>query len=155
MSANDVAIVGIGMHPFGRTDGVSGRQQGAVATRAALADAGISWSDVQFAFGGSDAAGNADALVADLGLTGVEFVNVSNGCATGGSSSRRPGSSTSFCVRISFCRTCWDRSRRFWERVRSISALETAGWAWSTRVTSRMPLLLRPQRTCTTERRWS
>ena len=85
MSANDVAIVGIGMHPFGRTDGVSGRQQGAVATRAALADAGISWSDVQFAFGGSDAAGNADALVADLGLTGVEFVNVSNGCATGGS----------------------------------------------------------------------
>ena len=85
MSANDVAIVGIGMHPFGRTDGVSGRQQGAVATRAALADAGIGWSDVQFAFGGSDAAGNADALVADLGLTGVEFVNVSNGCATGGS----------------------------------------------------------------------
>ena len=85
MSANDVAIVGIGMHPFGRTDGVSGRQQGAVATRAALADAGIRWSDVQFAFGGSDAAGNADALVADLGLTGVEFVNVSNGCATGGS----------------------------------------------------------------------
>ena len=85
MSANDVAIVGIGMHPFGRTDGVSGRQQGAVATRAALADAGIGWGDVQFAFGGSDAAGNADALVADLGLTGIEFVNVSNGCATGGS----------------------------------------------------------------------
>ena len=40
---------------------------------------------MQFAFGGSDAAGNADALVADLGLTGIEFVNVSNGCATGGS----------------------------------------------------------------------
>ena len=60
-------------------------QQGAVAARAALADAGIGWNDVQFAFGGSDAAGNADALVADLGLTGIEFVNVSNGCATGGS----------------------------------------------------------------------
>ena len=40
---------------------------------------------MQFAFGGSDAAGNADALVADLGLTGIEFVNVLNGCATGGS----------------------------------------------------------------------
>ena len=37
----DVAIVGIGMHPFGRHDGVSGRQQGAYAARAALADAGI------------------------------------------------------------------------------------------------------------------
>jgi acetyl-CoA C-acetyltransferase len=81
----EVAIVGIGIHPFGRHDGVSGREQGARAVRAALADAGIGWKDVQFAFGGSDAAGNADALVNDLGLTGIEFVNVKNGCATGGS----------------------------------------------------------------------
>lgn len=81
----DVAIVGVGMHPFGRTEGMSGREQGAFAARAALADAGIGWADMEFAFGGSDAAGNADALVADLGLTGIEFINVSNGCATGGS----------------------------------------------------------------------
>ena len=64
---NEVAIVGVGIHPFGRTDGVSGREQGAAAARAALGDAGISWADVQVAFGGSYAAGNADALVADLG----------------------------------------------------------------------------------------
>jgi acetyl-CoA C-acetyltransferase len=83
---SDVAIVGLGMHPFGRTDGVSGRAQGAFAARAALRDAGITWSDVQFAVGGSMDAGNADALVADLGLSGIEFVNVINGCATGGSS---------------------------------------------------------------------
>jgi acetyl-CoA C-acetyltransferase len=83
---SDVAIVGLGMHPFGRTDGASGRAQGAFAARAALRDAGITWSDVQFAVGGSMEAGNADALVADLGLTGIEFVNVINGCATGGSS---------------------------------------------------------------------
>ena len=82
----DVAIVGIGMHPFGRHEGVSGREQGVFAARAALADAGIGWADVQFAFGGSEAAGNADTMVADLGLTGIEFVNVKNGCATGGSS---------------------------------------------------------------------
>jgi acetyl-CoA acetyltransferase len=81
----EVAIVGIGIHPFGRTDGVSGRDQGAAAARAALADAGIGWDQVQCAFGGSDAAGNADAIVNDLGLTGIEFVNVVNGCATGGS----------------------------------------------------------------------
>jgi acetyl-CoA C-acetyltransferase len=81
----DVAIVGIGIHPFGRHDGVSGRQQGAYAARAALADAGIGWNDVQFAFGGSDSAGNADTLVSDLGLTGLPFINVANGCATGGS----------------------------------------------------------------------
>jgi len=80
-----VAIVGIGIHPFGRTPGVSGRQQGAQAARAAMADAGVSWSDVQFAFGGSHSAGDADSLVADLGLTGVPFINVYNGCGTGGS----------------------------------------------------------------------
>jgi acetyl-CoA acetyltransferase len=40
---------------------------------------------VQFAAGGSMSAGAADALVADLGLTGLSFINVSNGCATGGS----------------------------------------------------------------------
>jgi acetyl-CoA acetyltransferase len=81
----DVAIVGIGLHPFGRTPGRSGMEQGLVAAQAALADAGIDWSAVQFAFGGSTSAGNADTLVNRLGLTGLPFVNVANGCATGGS----------------------------------------------------------------------
>ncbi|HET7202953.1 MAG TPA: thiolase family protein [Steroidobacteraceae bacterium] len=81
-----VAIVGIGIHPFGRTPGSSGLQQGAYAARAALADAGVRWRDVQFAFGGSYSAGNADALGNELGLTGIPFINVLNGCATGGSS---------------------------------------------------------------------
>ena len=80
-----VAIVGIGIHPFGRTPGVSGREQGAHAAREALADAGLAWTDMQFAFGGSHSAGDADSLVADLGLTGVPFINVWNGCGTGGS----------------------------------------------------------------------
>jgi acetyl-CoA acetyltransferase len=79
-----VAIVGIGMHPFGRHE-ASGREQGVIAARRALADAGCAWGDVQFAFGGSSAAGNADTMVSLLGLTGLPFVNVANGCATGGS----------------------------------------------------------------------
>jgi len=82
----DVAIVGLGLHPFGRTPGVSGRRQGLYAARAALADAGADWSDMQFGFGGSRDAGNANSLVAELGLTGVPFTNVYNGCATGGAS---------------------------------------------------------------------
>lgn len=82
---DDVAIVGIGMHPFGRHDS-TGLEQGAHAVRQALADAGIQWQDVQFAFGGSAAAGGADTMVSQLGLTGLPFVNVANGCATGGSS---------------------------------------------------------------------
>lgn len=83
--SDDVMIIGLGMHRFGRTDGTSGRQMGVHATRRALADAGITWPDVQFAFGGSYASGDADTLVSDLGLTGIPFVNVRNGCGTGGS----------------------------------------------------------------------
>ena len=81
----DVCIVGIGIHPFGRTDGVSGLDQGVFAVRQALADAGVDWSDLQFAYGGSDAAGNPDTMVERLGLTGLQFINVRNGCAAGGS----------------------------------------------------------------------
>jgi acetyl-CoA acetyltransferase len=82
---SDVCIVGIGIHRFGRTDGVSGLDQGVFAVRAALGDAGVAWPDVQFAYGGSDAAGNPDTMVERLGLTGVQFINVRNGCAAGGS----------------------------------------------------------------------
>ncbi len=81
---SDVAIVGIGMHPFGRHEGVTGMEQGAHAVREACKDAGISWQDLQFAVGGSAAAGNPDTMVSMLGLTGLQFVNVNNGCATGG-----------------------------------------------------------------------
>jgi acetyl-CoA acetyltransferase len=82
--SDDVAIVGIGIHPFGRHD-ISGMEQGAIAARAAMADAKVEWSDIQYAFGGSSAAGNADTMVSMLGLTGLPFINVANGCATGGS----------------------------------------------------------------------
>ena len=81
----DVAVVGLGIHAFGRHPGVSGLEMAAIAARAALDDAGIGWQDVEFAAGGSDAAGNADTTVSVLGLTGVPFINVKNGCATGGS----------------------------------------------------------------------
>ncbi len=83
--SDGVAIVGIGMHEFGRTDGVEGIDQGVVAVRRALADAGLQWGDIEFAFGGSQAAGSADTMVSKLGLTGLQFINVANGCATGGS----------------------------------------------------------------------
>lgn len=82
---SDVFIVGAGIHAFGRTPHRTGLQQGAFAVRQALSSAGLAWRDMQFAFGGSDAAGNADTMVSDLGLTGIQFINVANGCATGGS----------------------------------------------------------------------
>ena len=82
----EVHIVGAGIHPFGRHPEKTGLDQGVFAVREALADAGLTWEDVQFAFGGSSAAGSADAALPRLGLTGVQFINISNGCATGGSS---------------------------------------------------------------------
>ena len=81
----DVYIIGAGIHPFGRTEGRSGRDQGVYSVREAMADAGLEWGDVECAYGGSAAAGNADIMVNELGLTGLPFINVSNGCATGGS----------------------------------------------------------------------
>ena len=81
----DVAIVGVGIHPFGRHEGVTGLQMAGVAARRALVDAGVRWEEVDFAAGGSDAGGNADTSVSSLGLTGLPFINVKNGCATGGS----------------------------------------------------------------------
>jgi acetyl-CoA acetyltransferase len=81
----DVHIIGAGIHPFGRHDDKTGLDQGVFALREALADAGLQWTDMQFGFGGSDAAGNADAVLPRLGLTGMQFINVKTGCAVGGS----------------------------------------------------------------------
>ncbi|MGW1608248.1 thiolase family protein [Streptomyces sp. NPDC002285] len=82
--ADDVLVCGVGITPFGRSE-ATGLHLAAEAVHTALSDAGVPWSRVRAAFGGSDAAGNADTLVTRLGLTGVPFVNVRNGCATGGS----------------------------------------------------------------------
>ncbi len=82
---DDVAIIGVGLHPFGRFGPVSGIEMGAIAIRRALADAGVAWKDIQFAFGGSYEVDNPDAVVALLGLTGIQFTDVYNGCATAAS----------------------------------------------------------------------
>jgi acetyl-CoA acetyltransferase len=81
----DVAIVGVGLHPFGRFADRTGIEMGALAIRKALADAGVAWRDIQFAFAGSYEIDNPDAVVAFMGLTGIPFTNVYNGCATAAS----------------------------------------------------------------------
>jgi acetyl-CoA acetyltransferase len=84
----DVAIIGIGIHPFGRFPGRSAQEMGAIAVRSALADAGAGWQDMQFAYGGSRNGGGADSMVSLLGMTGLPFTHVYNGCATAGSALR-------------------------------------------------------------------
>ena len=80
-----MAIVGIGIHPFGRFDSTA-QQMALTAIGDALADAGLRWADVEIAVGGSLDGGQADVMVGALGPTGIPFINVLNGCATGAAS---------------------------------------------------------------------
>ncbi|MGE2729950.1 thiolase family protein [Mycolicibacterium vaccae] len=80
------AIIGVACRPFGRYQDTSVRQEAVRAVRQALDDAGVSWPQIDYAVGGSMDGGPADTLVSELGLTGVPFLNVFNGCATGSSS---------------------------------------------------------------------
>ena len=84
MSTPEVAIIGVGLHPFGRYGDKLCLQMGAEASQQALADAGVQWSDVQVAAIGSYEVSNPDAIVSWLGLTGIPVRGVFNGCATGG-----------------------------------------------------------------------
>ena len=87
---NDVAIIGVGLHPFGRFD-KSAMQMGAEAIRAALSDVGLEWKDIQFGVGGSYEVCNPDAVTRLVGLTGIPFTDVFNACATA-------ASATQFCA---------------------------------------------------------
>ena len=79
---NDVAIVGVGLHPFGRFGSKSAMEMAADAIFAALRNAGMQWKDVQFGVGGSFEVSNPDAVLRLVGLTGIPFINVFNACAT-------------------------------------------------------------------------
>ena len=85
---NDVTIIGVGLHPFGRFEGKSAMEMGVDATFAAVADAGIEWKDIQFATGGSWTVANPDAIVGMVGLSGIPFTNVFNACATAASAAK-------------------------------------------------------------------
>ena len=50
MGAHDVAVLGVGMHPWGKW-GRDFTEYGVAAAEAALDDAGVPWTDVQFVSG--------------------------------------------------------------------------------------------------------
>jgi acetyl-CoA C-acetyltransferase len=80
----DISIIGTGLKPFGRHEGVSAIQMGVEAAQAALDDAGLAWSDIQLAFSGSLEVLQPDTMISHMGLTGIPFTTLYNGCATGG-----------------------------------------------------------------------
>jgi len=86
MPQSDVAIIGVGLHPFGRHPGKSALEMGEDAVFEALTDAGITWADVQALYAGSMEVKNPEAIVGLLGLTGIPGRAVFTGCATGATS---------------------------------------------------------------------
>ncbi len=83
---SDVVISGVGLHPFGRFDGVSTTDMGVQAVRAALQEAGIGRGGFQAAFCGTAYGGVATGhkVLSRLGMTGMPIVDVEAGCASGG-----------------------------------------------------------------------
>ena len=80
----EAAVIGIGLHPFGRFPGKSAMDMGVDAVRLALADAQLSWDRIPVGYVGSLEVANPDAIVGRLGLTGIPLRGVFNGCATAG-----------------------------------------------------------------------
>ena len=86
--AKEVVVLGAGMHPWGKW-GRSFVEYGVHAARAALADAGLEWRDVQFVAGGDTMRNGYPGYVAGatiaqaLGWSGAQVASTYGACATG------------------------------------------------------------------------
>ncbi|MEU7227042.1 lipid-transfer protein [Streptomyces chrestomyceticus] len=84
----DIAVLGAGLHPWGKW-GRSFVEYGTVAARAALADAGLEWADVQSVVGADTVRGGYPGYVAGatfaraLGWQGARVTSVYAACASG------------------------------------------------------------------------
>ena len=82
----EVEVAGVGMHPFGRFDGLGLVDLGVTAVRQAMAEAGIGPGGFQAAYCGTAYGGVATGhrVLGALALTGPPIVDVEAGCASGG-----------------------------------------------------------------------
>ena len=86
--SGDVAVLGVGMHPWGKW-GRPFTEYGIVAARAALDDAGIDWRDVDLVVGGETVRNGYAGYVAGatfaqaLGWNGARVATSYAACATG------------------------------------------------------------------------
>jgi acetyl-CoA acetyltransferase len=84
----EVAVLGVGMHPWGKW-GRNFVEYGVAAARAALADAGVEWKDIQFVAGGDTMRNGYPGYVAGatfaqaLGWSGAQIASSYGACATG------------------------------------------------------------------------
>ncbi|WP_026926455.1 lipid-transfer protein [Granulicoccus phenolivorans] len=88
MNPNDIAVLGVGMHPWGKW-GRNFAEYGLHAARAALADAGVAWSQIDFVVGGETVRNGYAGYVAGstfaqaLGWNGARVATAYAACATG------------------------------------------------------------------------
>lgn len=86
--AKEVAVLGVGMHPWGKW-GRSFVEYGVQAANAALEDAGLQWKDVQFVAGGDTIRNGYPGYVSGatfsqaLGWTGAPVSSSYGACASG------------------------------------------------------------------------
>lgn len=83
MSDPDIAIIGVGLHPFGRHGNKSALEMGEEAVIEALGDAGVAWTDVQELWASSMEVKNPEAITGLLGMTGIPARSTFTGCASG------------------------------------------------------------------------
>ena len=86
----EVAVLGLGMHPWGKFEDRSVTGMMRVATEAALKDADVAWREIQAVcsassrFSGGRGWGlNGNDIVEEMGSTGIPVYNLSAGCAAG------------------------------------------------------------------------
>jgi len=88
MARNEVAVLGVGMHPWGKW-GRNFVEYGVAAARDALRDAGIAWTDVQFVSGADTMRNGYPGYVSGatfaqaLGWTGARVASSYAACASG------------------------------------------------------------------------
>ncbi|HKA93335.1 MAG TPA: lipid-transfer protein [Acidimicrobiia bacterium] len=88
MGDHDVAVLGVGMHPWGKW-GRNFVEYGIAAARAALEDAGLQWSDVQFVSGADTIRNGYPGYVSGatfaqaLGWQGAPVASTYAACASG------------------------------------------------------------------------
>jgi acetyl-CoA acetyltransferase len=82
----NIAVAGVGIHPFGRFEGKTVTEMGVAAVRAALDEAGVDRRGFQAAFCGTAYSGVAAGhrVLDAIGATGGPIVDVEAGCASGG-----------------------------------------------------------------------
>ena len=88
MSGREIAVIGAGMHEWGKW-GRNFVEYGVVAAKAALADAGLAWTDIQFVSGADTVRNGYPGYVAGatfaqaLGWNGAQVASSYAACASG------------------------------------------------------------------------